>query len=257
MHTCPEKTVGTVTQIAAHRAGAAQWPENSMTAFRNALMTNVDYIEFDVHCTLDGVLVVHHDAELGRTVDGVGRLSEMNWAELRVCRLREAPAEHVPLLASVLAMFDGSPIRPRLELKADKAGNIYPGMTARVLTMLRVTGLSPRTVISSFDSRYLDEARAGGASELLWLLREDSTKSLFADPVAFADAALKRGIGEVAVRGSEATAEYVMACRNHGLLAGAFAGKDMDFDRLLSIGLSCFTSDRPSLALAAREALPR
>ena len=125
------------TLIAAHRAGAELWPENSMTAFRNAFAMPVDFIEFDVHRSRDGVLVVHHDPELGRTADGKGAIAAMDWADLRRVPLRGAEAEHMPLLAELLAMFDGSAIRPRLELKPDSAGNIYPGMTAEVLAMLR------------------------------------------------------------------------------------------------------------------------
>ena len=54
------------TAIAAHRGGARLWPENSRQAFRNASRMAVDFIEFDVHRSRDGHLLVHHDAELGR-----------------------------------------------------------------------------------------------------------------------------------------------------------------------------------------------
>jgi glycerophosphoryl diester phosphodiesterase len=37
------------TLLAAHRGGAALWPENSLLAFRNAIALGADFIEFDVH----------------------------------------------------------------------------------------------------------------------------------------------------------------------------------------------------------------
>ena len=241
------------TMIAAHRAGAGLWPENSRMAFANALRLSVDFIEFDVHSTRDGVLVVHHDPQLGRTADGAGALMDLDWADLRQVPLRGAPQEHVPLLITILDMFDGSPIRPRLELKPDARGRPYPGMTAAVCALLRAAGLAQRTVISSFDTAYLDEAKAEGAAEVLWLLKpERPTAAFVADVAAFARQARGRGIGEVAVRGADATAELAAACRDNGLVLGAYAGKDMDFDRLLGIGLSVFTTDRPDLALEAR-----
>ncbi len=239
------------TMIAAHRAGAAIWPENSRTAFANALKMPVDFIEFDVHRTRDGVLVVHHDAVLGRTADGTGAVMDMDWAELRRVPLRGAPQEHMPLLVTILDMFDGSPIRPRLELKADAHGRPYPGMAAEVWTVLRAAGQAQRTVISSFDPAYLDAARAEGAANVLWLLKAEPTAALLTDTAGFAREALARGIGEVAVRGVDATAELAAACRDNGLILGAFAGKDLDFDRLLNSGLSVFTTDRPDLALEA------
>src|SRR5690606_530957 len=112
-----------------------------------------------------------------------------------------------------------------------------------------------RTVITSFDPGYLDEARDLGATDLLWLLRPGPTRRLATDTTAFARELLARGIGEVAVRGVDATADLAAACRDNGLVLGAFAGKDTDFERLLTSGLSVFTSDRPDLAVAARARL--
>ena len=40
--------------VAAHRGGAALWPENSPMAFRSAVALGVDVLEFDVHLTADG-----------------------------------------------------------------------------------------------------------------------------------------------------------------------------------------------------------
>lgn len=48
----------------AHRGGAGLWPENTMAAFRHAVSIGVDGIELDLHLTLDGTLVVHHDERL-------------------------------------------------------------------------------------------------------------------------------------------------------------------------------------------------
>lgn len=243
------------TLIAAHRAGAALWPENSMTAFRNAIVTDVDFIEFDVHRTRDGVLVVHHDAELGRTAEGTGAVGEMDWSALRKVPLRGTDGEHMPLLTSVLEIFDHARIRPRLELKPGVGRKIYPGMAAEVMTVLHATGLLTRTVVTAFEPESLDEALAAGATEVLWLLRHDPTEKLLADIPGFAREVRARGIGEIAVRGTDATAELVRACRDNGVVVGAYAGKDLDFDRLLGVGLSVFTTDRPDLALAARAAL--
>lgn len=67
----------------AHRGGAALWPENTLFAFRNAIRIGADALEFDVHATSDGELVVIHDATVDRTTDGSGRVDEMTWDALR------------------------------------------------------------------------------------------------------------------------------------------------------------------------------
>ena len=69
--------------VIAHRGGAGQWPENTLFAFQNAIESGADALEFDVHATRDGELVVIHDATVDRTTDGSGRVEEMTWAALR------------------------------------------------------------------------------------------------------------------------------------------------------------------------------
>ncbi len=61
-------------QIGAHRAGAGIAPENTPMAFDiclNATEFSVDELEFDLHMTKDGKLIVLHDASLDRTTDAV------------------------------------------------------------------------------------------------------------------------------------------------------------------------------------------
>ena len=48
-----------MTKIVGHRGARNIWPENSLTGFRNVLALNVDAVEFDVHLTDAGELVVN------------------------------------------------------------------------------------------------------------------------------------------------------------------------------------------------------
>ncbi len=69
--------------VIAHRGGAGLWPENTLFAFQNAVALGADALEFDVHATSDGQLVVIHDATVDRTTDGSGRVGEMTLEALR------------------------------------------------------------------------------------------------------------------------------------------------------------------------------
>ena len=62
--------------VAAHRGGALLWPENSLLAFRNAVGLGADYLEFDVHLSKDGEVIVIHDPTLDRTTTGAGPVRE-------------------------------------------------------------------------------------------------------------------------------------------------------------------------------------
>ncbi len=58
-------------------------PESTLPAFECAIAKGADTIEFDLHLTKDGELVVHHDYYLGRTDNGIGYISDYTLAELR------------------------------------------------------------------------------------------------------------------------------------------------------------------------------
>ena len=104
--------------IAAHRGGAALWPENSLLAFRNALALGADYLETDVHLTADDEVVVIHDATLDRTTTGTGAVRAASLADLGKVRLKTrdgaVTGEPVPTLAALLDLL--APSRAQLLL---------------------------------------------------------------------------------------------------------------------------------------------
>ena len=91
-----------MTEIASHRGGAQVWPENSPTAFRQTTRLAVEQVEFDVHPSRDGRLVVHHDATLDRTTSGTGPVCDQDWADLARLTLKGTQAERMLLLEEVL-----------------------------------------------------------------------------------------------------------------------------------------------------------
>lgn len=53
-----------MTSVIGHRGASADHPENTIEAFVAARSLGADGVELDVRRSLDGLLVVHHDAEL-------------------------------------------------------------------------------------------------------------------------------------------------------------------------------------------------
>jgi glycerophosphoryl diester phosphodiesterase len=49
-------------ELIAHRGASREHRENTLPAFARAIELGAHGIELDVHCTRDGVVVVHHDA---------------------------------------------------------------------------------------------------------------------------------------------------------------------------------------------------
>ena len=68
--------------ILGHRGNRAHAPENTLFALREAVALGVDGIEFDVHLSRDGQVVVIHDPTLDRTTNATGAVASYSWAEL-------------------------------------------------------------------------------------------------------------------------------------------------------------------------------
>src|SRR4051812_12435948 len=83
----------------AHRGGAGDGPENTLSAFARAVEVGYRYLETDVHVTADGVLVAFHDDVLDRVTDRTGRIRELPWSEVSEARVGEEP---IPLLEELL-----------------------------------------------------------------------------------------------------------------------------------------------------------
>jgi len=95
-------------------------PENSLAAFSKALEMGYG-IELDVHLTLDGHLVVHHDRSLRRLCGADGNIDEMSLADLAAFCLQDTE-EGIPSLSQVLALIDGK-VPLLIEMKYDGGGD--------------------------------------------------------------------------------------------------------------------------------------
>jgi glycerophosphoryl diester phosphodiesterase len=149
----------TKTKITGHRGARNIWPENSLTGFRNVMALDVDAVEFDVHLTDAGELVVIHDATLDRTTDKTGEVRALS-PEMRGQTRLEGTADTVPTLADVLAILaeaDGKQLH--VEIKSDAAKKPYPGITEKVVAEIERFGLARQCYLTSFDVTVLEECR--------------------------------------------------------------------------------------------------
>jgi glycerophosphoryl diester phosphodiesterase len=128
--------------IIAHRGASREYPENSIPAFERALALGADGIELDVHATRDGVVVVHHDADVAVSGGDDPRraIAAMTVAELR----RSMDASALPTLAEVLALV-GERATVYVELKG-------ADIEAAVVEVIRGAP-NVRVAVHSFDHR--------------------------------------------------------------------------------------------------------
>ena len=63
-------------RLIGHRGARGEAPENTLSGFRHLRALGVRAVEFDIHLSADGELMVIHDAELSRTTSGHGLVRE-------------------------------------------------------------------------------------------------------------------------------------------------------------------------------------
>ncbi|MBO1910381.1 hypothetical protein J4G37_37050, partial [Microvirga sp. 3-52] len=141
-------------KIYAHRGSSGTHPENTIAAFLDASKLPIHGIEFDVHMTKDGELVIIHDEKIDRTSNGKGYVKDMTLAELRNYDFGswfspQFKGEHIPTLYEVLDIFSETSHHLNIELKSDVID--YQGMTEKVLDLVGNLNLDTRVVISSFN----------------------------------------------------------------------------------------------------------
>ena len=138
----------------AHRGFSGRYPENTMLAFEKALEIGAEGIEFDVHLSKDGELVIIHDELLDRTTNGSGLVAEHPLAQLRQLDASASftgvyGVNPIPTLEEYFQLIQGKEILTNIELKTGVIW--YPGIEEKVLKVIDHYGRRKDTIISSFN----------------------------------------------------------------------------------------------------------
>jgi glycerophosphoryl diester phosphodiesterase len=144
--------------IVAHRGAVEHHPENSLAAFHKAFELGVGAIEFDVHPTRDGELVLIHDPYLERTTNLKGVVAEHRAAELRAA-LSPKGGLAIPTLGEVLDLATGAAGELHLEIKTDISAEPYKGFVPKIVEAVESRGLLSRTIFTCFVPSVLTEVR--------------------------------------------------------------------------------------------------
>lgn len=175
----------------AHRGGAGLRPENTLTAFADAIARGCDGAELDVQLSKDNQLVIFHDFRLNpkfcRAPDGTfvtkpaPKIMDLTYAELAQYDLSqpnpetdygathpdvlEPEVEHIPLLADVVALakLSPKPFHLFVEIKTsfpDRAMSASPeAVTDAALKVLGDADYLDRSILVGFDWPALLQAK--------------------------------------------------------------------------------------------------
>ena len=167
----------------AHQGGDGLRPGNTLLAFQQAALLEVDALEMDVHSTRDGVLVVNHDATVDRTTNGSGAINEMSFDQLQnLDAAYRWPYEgdaapyrgtgvRIPRLRDVLTRFRD--FRFVIEIKQRE-----PAISGDLCLLISELELTERAVVASFHTDALADFRercprvatSAYPSEVVWFL---------------------------------------------------------------------------------------
>ena len=246
--------------VYAHRGGAALRPENTLAAFDHGIALGADGLEFDVHLSRDGIVVVHHDAELERTTDGRGAVRGLSAAELAAIDAGHRFATDgggfpfrgkglgIPTLRQVLERYPTVPVI--IELKSPA-----PQLAQRVIDDLRATGSVERAALGSFYHRVLRAARAYEPSIRTGAAREETRWALYRSWVGWPlgrTAYREFQVPERSGRTTIVSPRFIDHAHRAGLPVKVWTVDERpDIERLLDWGVDAIISDRPDVAIEA------
>lgn len=143
--------------VIAHRGASGTAPENTLPAIDAALAAGADYIEIDVHLSLDRDVIVIHDATVDRTTDGKGRVNDLTSGYIRTLDAGSWFDEAfrgavVPTLGEVLDLVDG---KAKLLIEIKKRGKQNEGIEDEVIRLIRTHDALDWCEVQSFNDRVL------------------------------------------------------------------------------------------------------
>ena len=239
-------------QVFAHRGGSKLRPENTIPAFDHGLALGADGLEFDVHLSRDGVVVVHHDKALERTTSGRGPLAALTADELARVDAAKLWKEFagrgigVPTLRDVLNRYRDVPII--IELKLNE-----PELAHKTIDEVRAARAVDRVALGSFGTRVLRAARAYEPQILTGSSREETRLALYR---SWCRLPVRRPpydtyqVPEMAGGTRVVSERFVRNAHEAGCAVQVWTvDEEADMRRLLGWGVNGIISDRPDVAV--------
>ena len=267
-------------QIGAHRAGAGIAPENTPLAFDICLNTtefDVHELEFDLHRTKDGKLIILHDGTLDRTADAVERFgktgntpSDLTYEEIRQLNpgesfvndkgempfkgLRGADIPdglRVPLLEEIIDKIEAhGEYLYSIDIK-DK-GETGRKAADELIELINRKGIADRVIVATFNNditKYLTEKYPGtqrsiGVLEgLLFYFCYAFNFNLQKEDLGFKAVQIPANQFKILRPGTE---RFIRYCHKHGIAVQYWTIDDpKEIKRLSDIGADCIITNVP------------
>jgi len=131
--------------VSGHRGYRALETENTRNAFQRAIDMGLDYIEFDVKKTADGIPVIFHDRYIDRLMNGKGNIESYSLAELRKIGYKDG--QKIQTLEEMVEQCAGR-INLMLEIKTN-------AIASKIMGLIRKFKIEDSVLIQSFFLKHL------------------------------------------------------------------------------------------------------
>ncbi len=144
-----------MTWTIAHRGASDKNPGNTLIAFERALDQKAEGIEFDVHLSADGEIVVVHQPSAG---EASGELDSKTLEEIRQMEVgnrkgSRSPSQRVPTLSEVIDLVRD---QAQLFIEIERES---PELLTQLVNTLREAGMQERAWLFSEDKETQEELR--------------------------------------------------------------------------------------------------
>jgi glycerophosphoryl diester phosphodiesterase len=246
--------------VYGHR-GCALAPENTLAAFDRAIEGGADGLELDVRLSRDGVLMVHHDAELDRCTSGSGPLERLTAAELTAIdaghqyrRGGEFPFRgrgvSIPRLTEVLGRYPGVPLIVEIKSYSEAAGRA-------AVHAIRSAGAEGRVCVAAFDHSTLSAVRHTAPEIATSASRDEVLRALWRSWFCLAPSAPPYRAVQVPERAGRrrvVSKRFVRVLHKADVPIQVWTvNAEEDMRRLLEWGVDGLITDDPPLAAKVRD----
>lgn len=144
--------------IIGHRGAMGYAPENTLESFKLAHEMGVDFLEFDVQMTKDGVLVAIHDTDVSRTTNGTGQIKDLTLEELKQLDAgskfnKKHAGARIPTVREIFEEF-GDETKYYIETKSPQS---YPGIEEKLIALINEFNLLDKIILHSANIESLSK----------------------------------------------------------------------------------------------------
>jgi glycerophosphoryl diester phosphodiesterase len=272
--------------ILAHAAGETTAPHSTPYGFAESVAAGVDVLDFDLQLTADGVLVVHHDDDTGRTTEPDLVVAQTTFEDLHaldnaywfteVCTCADQPESAyvfrgvrtgdapppagyepddfaIPSFESLVEEYPDHVLN--LEIKGEAPAALA---TADALAaLIAATGSTERVVVTSFDDVVVDYFHSIAPDVVMSPGLDMGTRFVLGGEVPPSWAPIMQVPPQF--QGIEVfTAEYVALARAAGLVTWVWPNGDGEdvagYTALLELGADGVNASDPAAGVAALRA---